>query len=54
MHRHLETDWMLLEARTTVRHKGVGSADAVMFDEHGPFGVATQPVMMEPLANRTP
>lgn len=53
MHRHLETDWMLLEARAIVGHNGIGSADAVMSDEHGPFCVATQPVMMEPRANRT-
>lgn len=48
MHRHLETDWLLLDATTTIGSNGIGMTQARISDEHGPLGVATQPLVIEP------
>ena len=47
MHRHLETDWLLLDAATTIDGNGIGMTQARIFDENGPFGMATQPLVIE-------
>jgi hypothetical protein len=47
MDRHLETDWLLMDARTTIGSNGIGTTNAQLCDEGGPFGVATQPLVIE-------
>lgn len=42
------SEWMLLDARSTIGPNGVGLAQGDMSDEHGRFAVVTQPLMVAP------
>ncbi|EGD40289.1 hypothetical protein NBCG_05461 [Nocardioidaceae bacterium Broad-1] len=42
------SEWMLLDARSTIGPDGIGLAQGDMSDEHGRFAVVTQPLMVAP------
>ncbi|WP_328529577.1 thioesterase family protein [Nocardioides sp. NBC_00368] len=42
------SEWMLLDARSTIGTDGIGLAQGHMSDEHGTFAVVTQPLMVAP------
>ncbi|MGY0386488.1 thioesterase family protein [Nocardioides sp. WG-D5] len=42
------SEWMLLDARSTIGPDGIGLAQGGMSDEHGRFAVVTQPLMVAP------
>jgi hypothetical protein len=46
-------EWFCLDARTVVMPGGVGTAEAVLFDEHGRVGRATQALLIAPRGGAT-
>ncbi|MEU6134605.1 thioesterase family protein [Nocardioides sp. NPDC047086] len=42
------SEWMLLDARSTIGPDGIGLAQGDLADEHGTFAVVTQPLMVAP------
>ncbi|MFE7227813.1 thioesterase family protein [Nocardioides sp. NPDC057577] len=42
------SEWMLLDAHSTIGPDGIGLAQGDMADEHGRFAVVTQPLMVAP------
>lgn len=45
--RHPEGEWVCLDAVTYVQPHGVGLAESLIFDEHGPIGRAVQSLLLE-------
>lgn len=43
-----QSEWMYVDARTTIGPNGVGLAQAQMYDELGLVGVVAQPLLVEP------
>lgn len=48
LHRAAEGEWVCLEARTTIEPHGIGMAESVLHDEHGPFGRGLQSLFVAP------
>jgi acyl-CoA thioesterase len=48
LHREPEGEWIGLDARTSVSAAGVGIASATLHDVHGPIGLCTQTLFVEP------
>jgi hypothetical protein len=48
LHRHPLGEWIGLHARTLLRSGGVGLAESVLHDVHGPVGRAFQTLVVEP------
>lgn len=46
--RRPQGEWIGLQARTLLHPGGVGWAQSVLHDEHGPFGRATQTLVVQP------
>ncbi|HEY7960864.1 MAG TPA: thioesterase family protein [Solirubrobacteraceae bacterium] len=46
--RRAEGEWIALDARTLLHPGGIGWAQSVLHDERGPFGVATQALVVQP------
>jgi len=46
LHRYPESDWICLEAETTVSRRGVGLAVSVLHDLRGPIGRASQSLLV--------
>jgi hypothetical protein len=47
LHRELQGEWVLLDARTSVQPGGVGQAVASLADESGPLGSVAQTLFVE-------
>lgn len=47
LHRLPAGEWVCLDAVTRVGPAGVGLAESLLFDEHGPIGRATQSLLVE-------
>jgi acyl-coenzyme A thioesterase PaaI-like protein len=48
LNRRPEGEWIGLDARTLLHPGGIGWAQSVMHDERGPFGLATQALVVQP------
>jgi hypothetical protein len=48
LNRRPEGEWIGLDARTMLHPGGIGWAQSVMHDERGPFGLATQALVVQP------
>ncbi len=48
LNRRPEGEWIGLDARTLLHPGGIGWAQSVMHDERGPFGLATQALVVAP------
>ncbi len=48
LNRRPEGEWIGLDARTMLHPGGIAWAQSVMHDEHGPFGLATQALVVQP------
>jgi hypothetical protein len=48
LNRRPEGEWIGLDARTLLHPGGVAWAQSVMHDERGPFGLATQALVVQP------
>lgn len=48
LHRAAEGEWVCLQARTTIEPHGIGLAESVLHDEHGPFGRGLQSLFVAP------
>ena len=48
LHRLPVGEWVCLDAVTRVGTDGVGFAESLLFDQHGPIGRATQSLLVEP------
>jgi Thioesterase-like superfamily len=47
LYREPRDEWLLLDARTMIDSRGSGMTHATLFDQHGEFGVATQPLLVQ-------
>jgi len=47
LHRLPEGEWVCIDAVTRIGADGVGMAESLLFDEHGPIGRATQSLLVE-------
>lgn len=47
LYREPRDEWLLLDARTRIDSRGSGMTQATLFDQHGEFGVATQPLLVQ-------
>jgi Thioesterase-like superfamily len=48
LNRRPEGEWIGLDARTLLHPGGIAWAESVMHDERGPFGLATQALVVQP------
>jgi hypothetical protein len=48
LHRHLEGEWMLVDAHSRIGAHGIGMAHAELADTRGPLGVITQSLLVAP------
>jgi hypothetical protein len=48
LNRRPEGEWIGLDARTLLHPDGIAWAQSVMHDERGPFGLATQALVVAP------
>jgi hypothetical protein len=48
LNRRPEGEWIGLDARTRLHPGGIAWAESVMHDERGPFGLATQALVVQP------
>ena len=48
LNRRPEGEWIGLDARTRLHPGGIGWAESIMHDERGPFGLATQALVVQP------
>ncbi|MDE0802878.1 MAG: thioesterase family protein [Acidimicrobiales bacterium] len=48
LHRLPEGEWVCLDAITRIGSEGVGVAESLLFDEHGPIGRSAQTLLVEP------
>jgi hypothetical protein len=48
LNRRPEGEWIGLDARTMLHPGGIAWAESVMHDERGPFGLATQALVVQP------
>ena len=48
LNRRPEGEWIGLDARTLLHPGGIAWAQSVMHDERGPFGLATQALVVQP------
>lgn len=47
LNRHPEGEWVALDARTLLNPGGIGWAESIVHDEHGPMGRATQALVVQ-------
>lgn len=47
LNRRPEGEWVALDARTLLHPEGIGWAESVLHDEHGPLGRATQTLVVQ-------
>lgn len=47
LHRLPEGEWVCLDAITRIGSEGVGVAESLLFDEHGPIGRSAQTLLVE-------
>ena len=47
LHRYPVGEWVCLDAVTHVEPHGVGLAESLLFDEHGPIGRAAQSLLID-------
>jgi acyl-coenzyme A thioesterase PaaI-like protein len=48
LNRRPAGEWIALDARTLLHPGGIGWAESVLHDERGPFGLATQALVVQP------
>jgi hypothetical protein len=48
VHREPRGPWLLLDAHTAIGGTGLGMSQATLSDQDGEFGVATQPLLVQP------
>ncbi len=48
LHRLPETEWLALSAVSFWEPSGIGLSQGTLFDEHGPVGVASQTLLVQP------
>ncbi|HEX3811880.1 MAG TPA: thioesterase family protein [Mycobacteriales bacterium] len=53
LYRLPETDWICLQARTTVSPQGVGLAESALYDRHGAIGRGAQALLVGPRPSAT-